>query len=75
MKSVSCMDMGVTCPFVASGGTAEEAVVKLEAHATIDHAVEVQKMAETMTPEQMKLAMMAKVKDATPPTVPTAPAM
>ncbi len=63
MKNISCMDMGVTCPFVAEGETAEEAVTNLTAHATTTHPEEVAKM----TPEAMKEAMMAKVKDIVPP--------
>ncbi len=81
MKNISCMDMGVTCPFVAEGETPEEAAMKLEQHAAVAHPEVVQKMAETMTPEEMKAAMIAKAKDATPsadvppPTEPQAPAM
>ena len=63
--------MGVTCPFVAEGETAEDAVMKLTEHATITHPEEVAKM----TPEQMKEAMMAKVKDAATPTDTPSPAM
>ena len=55
--------MGVTCPFVAEGETAEDAVMNLTTHATVAHPEEVAKM----TPEQMKEAMMAKVHDAVPP--------
>jgi predicted small metal-binding protein len=63
MKNISCMDMGVNCPFVAEGETAEDAVMNLTAHATTAHPEEVSKM----TPEEMKEAMMAKVKDVMPP--------
>ncbi len=68
------MDMGVTCPFVAEGETPEEAAMKLEQHAAVAHPEEVKKMAETMTPEAMKEAMIAKAKDATPPADVTPPA-
>lgn len=63
MKNISCMDMGINCPFVAEGETAEVAVANLEAHATTTHPEEVAKM----TPEAIKEAMMAKVKDVVPP--------
>ena len=67
------MDMGVNCPFVAEGETPEEAAMKLEQHAAEAHPEEVKKMAETMTPEEMKAAMIAKAKDATPPADATPP--
>ena len=63
MKSISCSDMGVSCPFVAHDETAEGAVMKLQAHAGEAHMDEIKKMSETMTPEEMKMAMLAKVKD------------
>ena len=62
-KTVSCKDMGVTCEFVAKGDTAEAAVATLSAHAVGSHKEAVDEMAKTMTPDQMKEAMMAKVKD------------
>lgn len=69
------MDMGVTCPFIAEGQTADEAVQKLSEHAAVAHPEVVQKMAESMTPGQMKEAMMAQVKDAVPPAEPQVPTM
>ena len=63
MKTVSCKDMGVTCDFVAKAETADAAVAMLSEHAMASHKEAVDEMAKTMTPDQMKEAMMAKVKD------------
>ena len=63
MKTISCKDMGVDCGYVAKGETAEEAVNKLNAHATKAHPEVVEEMSKKMSEKEMIDDMMSKVKD------------
>ena len=64
MKSLACKDMGMMdCDFKAIAETAEEVMKMASDHATATHADKMAEMAKTMSPDQMKAAMMAAVKD------------
>lgn len=55
--------MGLNCPFVAEGMTDEEVMRKLSAHGKEIHMEEVKKMMENMSEEEIKKAIMSKIKE------------
>lgn len=63
MKTISCKDNGINCPFVAKGTTADEAAKNLMHHAEKSHRNELKKMQDTMSEAQIMEKMRSVVKD------------
>ena len=63
MKCASCKDMGVDCPFVAKGETAEEAIEKSRQHAMTDHKEWWDETGSKMSEKDFKEMTMGVVKD------------
>lgn len=60
--SISCIDAGVNCPFVAEDETVEGVVHKMTAHAQDAHAEIIKQLLETMTPDELTRWLTEKVK-------------
>ena len=64
MKTLVCKDLGVAdCEFVAKAETAEGAIKLMSDHGTVTHKDIVDKMSDTMTPDEMSAMMLKNVKD------------
>jgi predicted small metal-binding protein len=55
--------MGMDCDFVAKAATAEEVMQMASDHGMKTHKEKMDEMAKTMSPDQMKAAMMSAMKD------------
>ena len=60
--SISCVDAGVNCPFVAKDETVDGVVQKMTEHAQDAHADIVKKLLETMSTEELTEWLKEKVK-------------
>lgn len=60
--SISCVDAGVNCPFVAVDETVEGVVHKMTEHAQDAHADVIKKLLETMTPDELTQWLAEKVR-------------
>lgn len=60
--SISCVDAGVNCPFIAEDTTVDGVVNKMTEHAQDAHADIIKKLLETMTPDELTEWLKEKVK-------------
>lgn len=60
--SISCVDAGVNCPFVAQDETVDGVIQKMTKHAQSTHAEIIKKLLETMSPEDLTEWLKEKIK-------------
>lgn len=60
--SISCIDAGVQCSYVAKADSLEEVVRIMTEHAQDAHAETVRTLLETMTPDELTQWLIEKVK-------------
>jgi predicted small metal-binding protein len=63
MKTISCKDMGIDCPWVGKGKDMDELVMKAKEHAMQDHKEYWDETMSKMSDDEMKEMMKPHVKD------------